>query len=140
MANAVIATNLSKHYDRHTALDGLNLTVGDGEIFGFLGHNGAGKTTTINILTTLLAPSQGQALVCGKDVENDSMAVRQLIGYVPENVRLYETISSFDNLMFFAKLSGVAHPAERIAETLKFLECPELAPSVEARSCARKPK
>ena len=56
------------------------------------------------------------------------MAVRQVIGYVPENVRLYESISSFDNLMFFAKLSGVSEPATRISETLKFLECSELAP------------
>ena len=128
MANAVITTNLSKFYDQHAALDALNLTVEEGEIFGFLGHNGAGKTTTINILTTLLAPSRGQAQVCGFDVEGDSMSVRQLIGYVPENVKLYETISSFDNLMFFAKLSGVIQPAERIAETLEFLECPELAP------------
>ena len=115
MANAVIATNLSKYYDQHAALDALNLTVEEGEIFGFLGHNGAGKTTTINILTTLLAPSRGQAQVCGFDVEGDSMSVRQLIGDVPENVRLNESSSSFDNLMFFAKLSGVAQPAERIA-------------------------
>ena len=128
MINAVETHNLSRQYGDRKAIEALNLSVAEGEVFGFLGHNGAGKTTTVNILTTLLAPSRGQASVCGHDVEQGSFSVRQSIGYVPENVRLYESISSFDNLMFFAKLSGVAQPAARIAETLDFLECPELAP------------
>ena len=128
MVSAVSTHQLSLCYGNHVALHSLNLDVEEGEIFGFLGHNGAGKTTTINILTTLLSPTSGRASVCGHDVEADSMAVRQVIGYVPENVRLYESLSSFDNLMFFAKLSGVSEPANRISETLKFLECPELAP------------
>ena len=128
MAHAIDTHNLSLSYGNHAALQALNLHVEESEIFGFLGHNGAGKTTTINILTTLLAPTLGSASVCGHDVENESMMVRQLIGYVPENVRLYESLSSFDNLMFFAKLSGVAQPVARISETLNFLECPELAP------------
>ena len=96
MAAAVKTVSLSKFYDPNTALDALNLVVEEGEIFGFLGHNGAGKTTTVNILTTLLAPSLGHAFVCGFDVEDQSMEVRRLIGYVPENVRLYESSSSFD--------------------------------------------
>ena len=128
MVSAVSTHQLSLCYGNHVALHSLNLDVEEGEIFGFLGHNGAGKTTTINILTTLLSPTSGRASVCGHDVEADSMAVRQVIGYVPENVRLYESLSSFDNLMFFAKLSGASEPANRISETLKFLECPELAP------------
>ena len=128
MVSAVSTHQLSLCYGNHVALQSLNLDVEEGEIFGFLGHNGAGKTTTINILTTLLAPTSGRASVCGHEVEADSMAVRQVIGYVPENVRLYESLSSFDNLMFFAKLSGVSEPANRISETLKFLECLELAP------------
>jgi ABC-2 type transport system ATP-binding protein len=128
MTPAINTHGLTLSYDKHIALQSLNLQVEAGEIFGFLGHNGAGKTTTINILTTLLAPSSGRAEVCGHDVEAESMMVRQMIGYVPENVKLYESLSSFDNLMFFAKLSGVAQPAARISETLNFLECPELAP------------
>jgi ABC-2 type transport system ATP-binding protein len=128
MANAIDTHKLSLSYGHHIALKALNLEVEEGEIFGFLGHNGAGKTTTINILTTLLAPTSGKASVCGHDVKTESMMVRQKIGYVPENVKLYESLSSFDNLMFFAKLSGVAQPAARISETLNFLECPELAP------------
>jgi ABC-2 type transport system ATP-binding protein len=128
MANAIDTQKLSLSYGHHIALKALNLEVEEGEIFGFLGHNGAGKTTTINILTTILAPTSGKASVCGHDVKTESMMVRQKIGYVPENVKLYESLSSFDNLMFFAKLSGVAQPAARISETLNFLECPELAP------------
>ena len=127
MANAVQTDRLTRRYGEHVALNSLSLAVAEGEIFGFLGHNGAGKTTTIDILTTLLAPSSGHAAVCGHDVVAGSYALRQQIGYVPENVRLYEPMSSFDNPMFFAKLSGVAQPAQRIAETLAFLECPELA-------------
>jgi ABC-2 type transport system ATP-binding protein len=128
MANAIDTHELSLSYGNQLALKALSLHVEEGEVFGFLGHNGAGKTTTINILTTLLAPTTGSAMVCGLDVEKESMTVRQLIGYVPENVKLYESLSSFDNLMFFAKLSGVVQPAVRISETLNFLECPELAP------------
>jgi ABC-2 type transport system ATP-binding protein len=128
MAHAINTDKLTRRYGAHIALNSLSMDVEEGEIFGFLGHNGAGKTTTINILTTLLAPSSGHAAVFGHDVVQDSFALRQLIGYVPENVRLYETMSSFDNLQFFAKLSGVEKPAQRIAETLTFLECPELGP------------
>ena len=122
MVSAVSTQQLSLCYGDYVALQSLSLNVEEGEIFGFLGHNGAGKTTTINILTTLLAPTSGRASVCGHDVESDNMEVRQIIGYVPENVRLYEGLSSFDNLMFFAKLSGVSEPTKRIAETLEFLE------------------
>lgn len=128
MANAIQTDRLSRRYGEHIAVNSLTMDVAEGEVFGFLGHNGAGKTTTINMLTTLLAPSSGHASVCGHDVVGGSYALRQQIGYVPENVRLYDTMSSFDNLLFFARLSGVAQPAERIAETLAFLDCPELSP------------
>ena len=127
MTVAVTTRSLTKRYGDHLALDGLSLEVARGEVFGFLGHNGAGKTTTINILTTLLAPTSGGAEVCGHDVVRDKMAARRKIGYVPENVRLYDGLSATDNLMFFARLSGVADPALRIRETLGFLDCEPLA-------------
>ena len=128
MPPAIETVNLTKRYGEHIALNDLSLEIKSGEVFGFLGHNGAGKTTTVNILTTLLAPSSGSARVCGRDVGTDSMRARQHIGYVPENVRLYDGMSAKDNLMFFARLSGVADPAGRIAETLAFLDCEFLAP------------
>ena len=128
MSLAIRTDQLTKTYGAHVALNGISLEVAAGEIFGFLGHNGAGKTTSIHILTTLLKPTSGSAFVCGKDASRDGYAVRRHIGYLPENVRLYETMSANDNLMFFAKLSGVAEPRLRIAETLKFLDCEELGP------------
>lgn len=127
MTAAITINNLTKEYGTFTALDNLSLSIPKGEIFGFLGHNGAGKTTTISILTTLLAPTSGNATVCGYDVERQDMEARRFIGYVPENVRLYDSMTATDNLIFFAKLSGVADPAQRIEETLGILDCPALA-------------
>lgn len=126
MTAAIILAGLSKHYGAFRALEDVWLDIQAGEIFGFLGHNGAGKTTTINILTTLLAPTSGSASVCGFDVVKQSMQARAHIGYVPENVRLYESMSARDNLAFFAKLSGVTNPQQRAVEVLDILECPEL--------------
>jgi ABC-2 type transport system ATP-binding protein len=123
---AITLAGISKQYGAFQALQDVCLDIQAGEIFGFLGHNGAGKTTTINILTTLLAPSQGTATVCGFDVARQSMQVRAHIGYVPENVRLYESMSARDNLTFFAKLSGVVNCGQRVVEVLEILECPEL--------------
>lgn len=127
MAAAIAIDKLTKRYGDHVALDGLTLEVAAGEVFGFLGHNGAGKTTTQNILTTLLQPTSGSATVCGHNVVTESMAARQRLGYVPENVRLYDGMSATANLTYFAKLSGVVDPALRIRETLGFLDCEALA-------------
>jgi ABC-2 type transport system ATP-binding protein len=126
MAAAIKIEHLTKHYGEFVALNDLTLEIPHGEIFGFLGHNGAGKTTTINILTTLLAPSSGRASICGCDVATQSMQARSYIGYVPENVRLYDATTARDNLIFFARLSGVAEPAKAVEKTLDILECPEL--------------
>jgi ABC-2 type transport system ATP-binding protein len=127
MTIVVRMEKLNKRYGEFTALKDLSLEVKEGEVFGFLGHNGAGKTTTISILTTLLAPTSGTAAICGADVVSQSMQVRQNIGYVPENVRLYDQMTARDNLLYLAKLSDVANPADRIKETMAFLGCPELA-------------
>jgi ABC-2 type transport system ATP-binding protein len=123
---AIKIEHLTKRYGDFVALDDLSLEIPHGEIFGFLGHNGAGKTTTVNILTTLLKPSSGMAQICDCDVERESKQARSYIGYVPENVRLYESMTARDNLLFFAKLSGVADPAKRVVTVLDILECPEL--------------
>ena len=126
MAAAIEIEQLSKRYGEFVALDNISLEIQQGEIFGFLGHNGAGKTTTINILTTLLEPTGGVAQICGHDVERAAMKARGCIGYVPENVRLYEAMTARDNLLFFARLSGVTQPVKRVVEVLDILECPEL--------------
>lgn len=119
--------DLTKTYGSFTALDHLTLDIARGEVFGFLGHNGAGKTTTIHILTSLLQPTSGNAMILGADVVSKSMMSRSHIGYVPENVRLYEPLSARENLIFFGELSGVADTATRALEVLDLLECPELS-------------
>ncbi len=114
--------NLTKKYGNFTAVNKLNLQIKKGEIFGFLGHNGAGKTTTMNMLTTLLLPTEGKALIAERDLIKESMEVKKLIGYVPENVQLYETLTAYENLEYFAKLSGIAEPSEKIKKILDFLD------------------
>jgi ABC-2 type transport system ATP-binding protein len=119
----IVATHaLTRQYQDVVALDHLNLQVYRGEIFGFLGHNGAGKTTTVNMLTTLLSPTSGSASICGFDIEKESDLVRRKIGYLPENVKFYENLTAFENLDFFAKLSGIRKPADKIRNVLAFLD------------------
>jgi ABC-2 type transport system ATP-binding protein len=123
MANPAIETHeLTRRYGDTVAVDHLTLTVPRGEIFGFLGHNGAGKTTTVNLLTTLILPTSGTASLCGLDIVRDNLRVRQYIGYVPENVRLYNDLTVAENLAFFAALSGVNDIQGRIVEVLKLLD------------------
>ncbi|MHB1324657.1 MAG: ABC transporter ATP-binding protein [Thermoleophilia bacterium] len=121
--NFVIKTqNLTKKYgDRH-ALKDVSLEIAAGEIFGLLGHNGAGKTTAVSIITTLLKPSSGTAEVCGCDVMKKSMEVRRSIGYLPESVELYDRLTLKENLAYFARLSGLSKPENRIMEVLDFLD------------------
>jgi ABC-2 type transport system ATP-binding protein len=119
---AITTTDLTKKYDDVTALDSVSLDVMEGEVFGLLGHNGAGKTTTVSILTTLLEPTSGTAVVNGHDVAEDSAGVRRSIGYLPENVQFYDGLTMFENLAFFARLSGIKKPADRIHEVLEFLD------------------
>ncbi len=127
-SNTVIELQeLNHRYDSDLVLSGLNLTIEAGEIFGFLGHNGAGKTTAINILTTLIEPSSGTAKVCGYDVITQRRDVTRCIGYLPAEVRMYGHMTAAENLIFFAKLSGVTEPRKAVAETLDYLDCAHLA-------------
>jgi ABC-2 type transport system ATP-binding protein len=119
--------SLVHRYGDVEVLHGIDLTVATGEIFGFLGHNGAGKTTTIHVLTTLLKHASGSARVCGFDVVEQRLDVQRNIGYLPENVRLYDSLTAVENLRFFAQLSGVEDVPRAIDETLGILDCRELA-------------
>ena len=130
MTDPIISLDrLSLAYDRVTAVDALSFDIAPGEVFGFLGHNGAGKTTTVQMLTTLASPSSGTARVAGFDICAQPLEVRRRIGYVPENVRLYDTLTANENLLFFARLSGVENPATRVAETLDYLGSTDLGPA-----------
>lgn len=112
---------LSKTYDTNPALNSLDLKVAQGEIMGFLGPNGAGKTTTVRILTGMMYPSSGTAIVDGFDVVENPLAAKQRIGYVPETGALFETLSAREYLDLVAKLYGVEeeHSDARIEEFLR---------------------
>ncbi len=118
----MLETNhLTKKYGDFTAVSDLNLSVHKGTIFGFLGHNGAGKTTTLSMLTTLILPSDGSALIGGYDVVKDNLKVRSLLGYLPENIMLYGDLTAAENLKFFGRLSGVDKLDTRIDDVLTLL-------------------
>jgi ABC-2 type transport system ATP-binding protein len=109
------------------AVRGIDFAVGEGELFGLLGPNGAGKTTTIKMLITLLIPTGGTARVLGLDVVKDAREVRQRIGYVFGGERgVYERLSGYDNLRYFAELYGVP-PREQKARIGGLLELVGLA-------------
>lgn len=118
---------LCQVFDGVAVVNDLTMDIAQGEVFGFLGHNGAGKTTTVQMLTTLARPAAGTALVAGHDICADPLAVRRTIGYVPENVRLYDSLTATENLLFFARLSGVPSPQRRVREVLDLLDSAYLA-------------
>ena len=99
--------NLSKRYGRHTAVNDISFKVGKGKIIGFLGPNGAGKTTTLRMLTGYLPPSSGSAEVAGYDIFRDSVSARRKIGYMPENVPLYDEMRVREYLRYRAHLKGL---------------------------------
>ncbi len=113
----------------YKAVDSLNLTIRDGELFGLLGPNGAGKTTTVRMLCTLLEPTSGFASVSGYDITKQAGEVRKQIGVVSEGVLLYKDLTVEENLMFFASLYGIekGEAREQIKELLDFFEFREKA-------------
>lgn len=102
--------DLSKNYGDYCALKGLNLKLEPGDTFGFIGPNGAGKTTTIRILATLQEPSQGDAWICGHSVTHEPDAVRELLGYMPDQFGLYDGIRCQEYLEFYAGAYRVPRP------------------------------
>lgn len=120
---AIVAKTLTKYYGRVLAVDHVNFEVSRGEIFGFLGPNGAGKTTTVRMLTTLLTPSEGTALIEGKDILEDPYGARERAGMLPEEANVYVELSAWDNLMFTGELYGVSRRRreERAGDLLRFL-------------------
>src|SRR5881296_3422017 len=102
---------ITKRFGDFTAVDGVSFSVEHGEIFALLGPNGAGKSTLIRMLTTLLPPTSGAAMICGHDVLKDANAVRHLIGVIPQAMTSDMELSVEENLLIYAKLYGV--PRER---------------------------
>jgi ABC-2 type transport system ATP-binding protein len=103
----ITAENLSRHFKSVTAVDGLNLTVRRGEIFGLVGPDGAGKTTTIRMLCAIMDPSEGSARVAGYDTVSESEQIKRRIGYMAQRFNLYGDLSVVENLDFFADVFQV---------------------------------
>jgi ABC-2 type transport system ATP-binding protein len=119
--------NLTRKFGSLTAVDNLTLHVGEGEVFGFLGPNGAGKTTTVRMLCCLIAKTSGQAKVAGYDTSNqaDALKIRKIIGFVPDNVGLYEDLTAYENLDYYGKLYKCPEP-QRKTNIQRFLNLLEL--------------
>lgn len=108
MANVIETCGLTKRYGQLTAVDGVNLSVGEGELFGLIGPDGAGKSSIYRMLATLMPPDGGTARVLGLDVATDYRRIRTLIGYMPERFSLYPDLTVSENLKFFASLFNVS--------------------------------
>jgi ABC-2 type transport system ATP-binding protein len=121
MTDAIVVENLVKAFGGLVAVDNISFTVSDGELFGFLGPNGAGKTTTINILTTLLKPTSGRALVGGYDVEKQPDRVRRVVGLVPQELTVDDDLTGWENLMLQAGLYHIPRQEAR-KRALELLE------------------
>jgi ABC-2 type transport system ATP-binding protein len=122
--NAIEVREIVKRFGDFTAVKGISFAVAEGEIFGLLGPNGAGKSTLIRMMTTLLPPSAGTAIVGGCDVATDPDGVRRLIGVIPQAMTSDLELSVEENLVIFAKLYGVprARRERQIAELLEAVE------------------
>ncbi|MDD2921911.1 MAG: ATP-binding cassette domain-containing protein [Anaerolineales bacterium] len=111
-------SGLTKDYGARRAINNVSFDAQQGEIVGFLGPNGAGKTTTMRILTGYMPPTDGEALVAGYDVVEESLEVRKRVGYLPETVPLYTDMVVFDYLKFMGELRHIPNVDDRVDEVL----------------------
>jgi ABC-2 type transport system ATP-binding protein len=112
------ASNLTKKYGDHIALNNLNLSIESGEIFALLGQNGAGKTTTINLFLGFLEPTSGQAFINGISVAENPQEIRKHLAYIPETVMLYPNLTGIENLQYFSSLAGFDYSKKELGGLL----------------------
>ncbi len=115
------AENLTKRFRETLAVDGLNLDVAEGEVFGFLGPNGAGKTTTVRMLTSLIGPTSGSAIVAGYTLGKQDTEIRRTVGVLTETPGMYDNLSAEYNLRIFSELYEVKDIPGQIEKYLKML-------------------
>src|SRR6202453_3811137 len=123
MIPAVVTTGLTRRFGDFTAVQDVNLTVAQGQFYGFLGPNGAGKSTTIKMLTGLLAPTSGSIEVLGLDFATHSLEVKRQIGVVPEGMALFGRLTAPEYLYFVGQMYGLDHATtlQRSDELLEFM-------------------
>jgi ABC-2 type transport system ATP-binding protein len=123
-APALLVDDLVVRFGELEAVGGVSFAIAPGEIFGLLGPNGAGKTTTIRVLTTLLPPTAGRALVAGFDVRSEGLAVRASIGYIPQAISVDGALTAYENLDFYGRVTGVPRRErrERIEQAIETMD------------------
>jgi ABC-2 type transport system ATP-binding protein len=121
--NALEVKDLRKNFGELKAVQGISLSVKQGEIFSLLGPNGAGKSTTISMLSGLLEPAGGEATIMGHSIRSDATAARACLGVVPQDIALYPDLSARENLVFWGKMYGLrgAQLKQRVDEVLKVI-------------------
>src|SRR5512143_196883 len=121
MTSILETKELVKKYSEITAVNRISFDIREGEIFSLLGPNGAGKTTTISMLSTLYTPSSGDATIAGHSITKEPMAVKQVIGVVPQELALYEDLTARENLIFWGQMYGLSGKAlnSRVDEVLE---------------------
>ena len=119
--------NLTRRFGDLTAVDNVTLSIPAGQICGYLGPNGAGKTTTVKMLTGMLQPTAGTALIAGFDIQKEDIEVKRRIGYVPESGALYQSLTPYEYLQFVGKLYGMEDQTiiKRINEFSEFFKMKE---------------
>lgn len=127
MNNIVTVRNLEKSYAAKKAVDGISFVVRQGEIVGLLGPNGAGKSTTIHILATILTADQGEVTILGHSLPRDAKQVKQGIGIVPQDLAIYEEMTAWQNVRFFAGLYHLKGKQleNQVKEALELVGLPE---------------
>src|SRR5512136_1549628 len=118
--NAIETSDLSRVFGNRIAVDNLSISIPAGSVFGFLGPNGAGKTTTVRMLAALIAPTSGTAVVAGHQLGRDNESIRRSIGILTETPGLYDRLSAWQNLIFYARLYDV-EPGRAAAQTERYL-------------------
>ncbi|MDA1476750.1 ABC transporter ATP-binding protein [Bacillus changyiensis] len=121
--NVLEIKNLTKKFGDFVAVDNLSLSIAEGEIFGFLGSNGAGKSTTIHMIASLLRSNEGEIFILGQNIAKNQKFAKMNIGIVPQDLAIYEDLTAYENVKFFAGLYGLrgAHLHERVEEALRFV-------------------
>lgn len=129
--NVLEIKKLTKKFDDFIAVDQMSLSVAEGEIFGFLGANGAGKSTTINMIAGLLRSDDGEILLLGQNIAKNSRFAKMNIGIVPQDIAIYEQLTAYENVKFFAGLYGLrgAELNRRVEEALEFVGLTDKAKS-----------
>jgi ABC-type multidrug transport system ATPase subunit len=121
MSSIISVNHLSKQFKDTKAVDNLSFTVHEGDVYGFLGQNGAGKSTTIRMLLSLVAPSEGEINIFGKNLDTHRSEILRRVGAVIEKPDLYKYLSAYDNLSIFARMSGIKVTRELLMKQLQMV-------------------